>query len=277
MFRLIVFTLLPCYLFSHQVHVRDNKTDQVTNDLSKEISLFLFEKFKFNGKEHILYLGCKEGHKAALLSKLVTQGQVIGVDSLSPLIGKAQKTFSSHHFHNLSFIEANPYEFDCDKHFDVVFSFTDFQKIAEPTLFLKKMSKILKSNGTIALSIPVGLPLSLQEALEELLSQEKWRPFQHYFDSDFSSISLEDYKRQLENAGFEINLIEKRAQKKVFENTDQLIDFISSEFSSLKSLPTTSQASFIQSWIERYCELEGIEDQPPYLSPSYLVVIAHKK
>ncbi|MCH9632164.1 MAG: Trans-aconitate 2-methyltransferase [Chlamydiae bacterium] len=280
MFHKIISALLlqSVCLCAHAVHIWDGDDYHNNSDSQKRTAEFVIEKFSFNGDESVLDLGCGDGKISAKLSKLVPSGHTMGVDLSKNMIDFAQKNFPSNQFNNLSFSTGNACELDFENRFNVIFSFTALQWAQDHQKVLLGMHRALKANGTIAITMPMGLPLTVQQALEEMTAKDQWRRF---FTKDFSTgfnfVSLEQYQEILDKSGFKTNLIEKIAQKDFFESKEHLSKFMSQWLPYLRPIPNDLKAAFMSELLDRYIELEGIEaGDSVYFCPNHLTVIAHK-
>lgn len=277
--QLFYLLLLSSTLYTHEVHLWDEESYYNNNHAQQRIADYLLEKFKFHGKEKILDLGCGKGKITAQLTRSVSHGYVIGLDLSPNMVKYAQERFPVERYPNLAFYQGDANSIDYQNQFDVIFSFTGLQWVPDHEATLLKMYHALKHSGSVALSMPLGLPISLEQALGELMIQEKWRAFfPNDFQPGFNFISLENYRKLLLKTGFAIDLIEKRSQKDTFKTKGEFIDFVSQWFPYLRPIPKQLRTEFMNCLVNRYCELEEIdENQEIYFLPYQLAVIAHKK
>lgn len=266
-------------LFAYEVHIWDAK-DYAENSLSQQTTAeYILEKFKFNGHEHILDVGSGDGKITAELSNQLPQGEIIGLDLSPNMVEFAKNRFNSCNYHNLKFIQGDACSIPYENSFDVIFSFTTLQWAKDHRQVIDGMHKALKSNGTIALSMPTGLPLTVQQAVDETIAKPEWRSFFTNFTTGFNFINADEYQKLLQEAGFQVNLIEKRAQKDLFENKEILQKFMSQWFPYLRPIPPALKQNFMSEVLDRYFELEGIDNtqgKPVYFFPTHLIIIAHK-
>ncbi len=115
----------------------DNKHDFVA-----EYGKGLLEFVPDNMNQKILDLGCGTGTLTAQLSNLAHT--VIGVDSSSNMIEKAQ-----HQFQNIKFMQCDALALPFENEFDVVFSNAVFHWIDDHDALLKNVYKVLKKDGMI--------------------------------------------------------------------------------------------------------------------------------
>ena len=264
-------------LCAHAVHIWDGSDYHNNSESQKRSAEFIIEKFTFEGNEDVLDLGCGDGKISAKLSKLVPSGHATGLDLSKSMIEYAQQNFPPSQFNNLSFSTGNACELNFEDRFNVIFSFTALQWAEDHYKVLQGMHKALKADGTIAITMPMGLPLTVQQALEEMTAKDQWRGFFTDFSTGFNFVSLEQYQEILDKTGFKTNLIEKVAQKDIFESKEHLSQFMSQWLPYLRPIPNDLKAAFMSELLDRYIELEGIEaNEPIYFCPNHLTVIAHK-
>lgn len=264
-------------LSAYEVHSWDGSAYSKNSDSQKRTADYILDRFKFDGNEKILDLGCGEGKIAANLSALVPQGQIVGLDLSSSMIGFAEKNFPSEQFPNLDFMIGNATELHFEKEFDLIFSFTSLQWVQDHDKTLQGMHQSLKAGGTIALAMPLGLPLSIEQSIQELIHQEKWRDYFKDFKTGFNFVDPPLYKKMVESNRFQISHFEQHPQKDFFPSKDALSGFMSQWLPYLRPLPDSLKESFMSEMLDRYFELEEIDPNGSvYFYPTHLVVIAHK-
>lgn len=270
--------LFSSFLFSHEIHIWDANQYHENSESQKKTSEYILEKFTFNGHENVLDLGCGEGKISAYLASLIPKGKVTGVDLSPQMLAFAEENFPLSKHHNLNFQEGNACFLNFSNQFDIVFSFTALQWAENHEKALRSIRNALKPSGTVAISMPMGFPLSMQQVIDEMTAQSKWRDYYKDFSSGFNFVTLEEYKDLLFKVGFDINLIEKRPQKDLYQNKEALKGFLSQILPYLRPIPPEKKEEFMNQFIDRYLELEEIgEKDMPYFYPTHLIVIAHKR
>lgn len=136
----------------------------------KEAAADLLKHVLLKGDEAVLDVGCGEGKITAELAGKVVKGKVLGVGISSSMI-----SFAKNHFllSNLEFALKDAQRLDFSAQFDCVFSFTTLQWIQDHAAFLKGAHQSLKPFGTLALTMPLGLPQTLQQAVIECVNSAK--------------------------------------------------------------------------------------------------------
>lgn len=275
---ILVLSLFSSLLFSHEVHIWDANQYHKNSSSQKKTSEYILEKFTFNGHEKILDLGCGEGKITAHLAALIPNGKITGVDLSPQMLAYAEENFPLSQYQNLNFQQGNACFLDFDNQFDIVFSFTALQWAEDHEKALRSIRNALKPSGTAAIAMPMGFPLSMQQVIDEMLAQSTWKEYFNDFSSGFNFVNLEEYQDLLFKVGFDINLIEKRPQKDVYESKEALKGFLSQILPYLRPIPADKKEEFLSQFVDRYLELEEIgENEKPYFYPTHLIVIAHKR
>lgn len=99
----------------------------------------------------ILDVGCGPGSITADLAALVSQGKVIGCDSVESVLQQASDNAASRNLSNVSFkaADANALPFE-DNSFDIVHCHQVLQHVKDPVAILKEMRRVTKPGGLVA-------------------------------------------------------------------------------------------------------------------------------
>jgi trans-aconitate 2-methyltransferase len=109
----------------------------------KEWGTRIISEIHFNGREHILDLGCGDGVLTAQLAELVPQGSVLGIDSSQGMIEFACRTKKN----NLRFKLQDISSLDYEDEFDLVFSNAVLHWVKDHNRLLDNVYKCLKKGG----------------------------------------------------------------------------------------------------------------------------------
>lgn len=102
--------------------------------------------------QSILDLGCASGTFTNHLTKLFPQAKIYGVDVYDSAIKFAQKKYPY-----LNFIKADAHQLPFrESAFDLVICYETIEHVADPSLVLKEMRRILKKDGTAILAMDSG-------------------------------------------------------------------------------------------------------------------------
>ncbi len=99
----------------------------------------------------LLDVGCGPGTITADLSRLVGDGEVMGIDRSSDVVAAAAADFPRSRFPNLRFTTGDVYQLDfADESFDVVYAHQVLQHLADPVAALGEMRRVLRVDGILA-------------------------------------------------------------------------------------------------------------------------------
>jgi trans-aconitate 2-methyltransferase len=76
-------------------HEFNGEAYKISSTHQKEWGTRIISEIHFNGREHILDLGCGDGVLTAQLAELVPQGSVLGIDSSKGMIEVASRVKSA--------------------------------------------------------------------------------------------------------------------------------------------------------------------------------------
>tara|TARA_B110000879_G_scaffold209784_1_gene298316 strand:- start:426 stop:1262 length:837 start_codon:yes stop_codon:yes gene_type:complete len=119
----------------------------------QECAGFMLPKLKPNYK--LLDCGCGPGQIATGFAKLLSEGEVVGIDANIEHVNKARALAEKNNLTNMSVHQGNifnmPFE---DNTFDVAFFHTVICNIHDPITALKEVNRVLKPGGIIAAREP---------------------------------------------------------------------------------------------------------------------------
>jgi len=117
------------------------KQAKIATELEKKLLLDCGLKDVMN----VIDIACGPGITTSLISDLVPNGKVLGIDINNQLISLAKEQFSDRH--NTDFKKSSIYELKPCQSFDFAYSRFLFQHLTSPILALKNVYNTLKSNG----------------------------------------------------------------------------------------------------------------------------------
>ena len=202
--------------------------------------------------DHILDVGCGDGKITAEIANKLSKGSIIGVD-LSP----AMISFAKASFPSLIFKLKDAMDLDFNSEFDTVFSFTTLQWIQDHKAFLQGAYLALKPSGTLAITMPLGLPASLEEAVLEIIALPKWSSYFQNFSTGWNFVKQEEYEKLLSFQKFTPSRIAVVPQKDIFPSKEVFKNFIGQWFPYLRALPESLKKEFLAEVIDRFLELES--------------------
>ncbi len=90
---------------------------------------------------------------------------------------------------------------DFIKEFDLICSFTTLQWGQSHEVFLQGAYDSLKASGVLAITMPMGLPDSLQQAVLEVIGSPKWSSYFEGFVTGWNFVSKDQYVNYLSLKG----------------------------------------------------------------------------
>lgn len=225
----------------------------------KESASDLMKLIPITGSENVLDVGCGDGKITAALSKKLTLGHILGIDLSPSMIYFASQLYPESEYPNLQFELMSAEEVNFDQIFDLVVSFTAFQWIRDHSLVIRNIAKSLKSGGIYGVTMPVGLPKELEQAVNEVINQDRWGRFFVNFDSGWNFVGKEGYQALLEVEGFTVETIQVVPQEDLFPSLEVFRGFISQWFPYLRALPISLRDMFMDDVLNRYLELKPLD------------------
>ncbi len=199
----------------------------------------------------ILDVGCGDGKITAEIAARVPHGSIVGVDISPAMIEFAQKNYP-----HLQFFLKDAQQLDFDSQFDSVFSFTTLQWIQNHEAFLTGAYKSLKPKGTLAVTMPMSLPSTLEQAVTELMAAPEWAPYFREFSTGWNFVDEAHYGKLLASSHFVPSRLAVVPQRDVFPSRAAFEKFISQWFPYLRPLPENLKATFLTRVVDRFLALE---------------------
>lgn len=219
-----------------------------------DAAIQLLQHLRLNGHEQILDVGCGDGKITAKIADLVPRGCVIGIDSSSEMVDYARKSFCADHRINLKFIQQDAREFNYRGSLDVVFSSFSLQWLRNPILFFKNARSSLKPSGCIAITVPLGISVELENSISEVVSLSEWSKYFQTFHPEWYFIEVEKYKEMLIEVGFSLTHLNSLVQSVVFPSIEEFKKYIIPWFSYLNRLPQHLKQFFLEQILDKYLE-----------------------
>jgi trans-aconitate 2-methyltransferase len=204
------------------------------------------------GNERILDVGCGDGKITAVIAAKIPNGSIVGVDISPAMIAFAKETFP-----NLKFSLKDAQALDFDQEFDIIFSFTTQQWVQSHDAFLKGAYRSLKSNGILAVTMPMGLPSTIEQAVAELLFKPEWSGYFEGFSNGWNFIDDVNYGKLLAANQFTLERLTVVPQRDIFPSREAFEKFIGQWFPYLHPLPEQMKPVFLKLIVDRFLELES--------------------
>lgn len=257
--------------------------DYVANSLLqfKWAKKFFFDRFKWNGNEVVLDIGCGDGRLTQLVSKYVPNGSVIGMDSSESMIQHATQKYPAEIFPNLSFElshAANDGFYNkYNSKFDIIVSFHSLHWVDKQLEVLKGIKTALKPDGKAFLRLTSKGWDPIQEIADNLIITSKWQEHFTTFRDPINRFSKEEYQN-LVNAAELIPLrIEEVFENDTLSSVETLSKQIKSWLPHIKHLTASLQSEFLKDVVTTYLiQTPPDEDGTIHLYDCYLEVEVRK-
>lgn len=240
----------------------------------KEAASALMKFVQFKDHQRILDVGCGEGKITAGIAAQIPNGSVLGVDISPSMIDYAKQNFN--HLKNLSFEIKDAQELDFHESFDSLLSFTALQWVESHDAFLAGSRQSLKPGGILAVTMPMGLPYTLEQAVNETLLSPQWSPYFQQFSTGWNFVEKEEYEKLLLAHRFHPSRIEVVPQKDIFPSRAAFEGFISQWYPYLRPLPDELKKPFLTQVLDRFLELESPPNGEVHFNIRRLEVVANK-
>lgn len=254
-FLLLVLPLSTCCGEDQDYWKAEEYYQNSSSQKNAAADLMTFVTIKENAK--ILDVGCGDGKITAEISARIPKGSIIGVDISPAMIEFAKGTFPQKNYPNLHFLLKDAQNLDFDHEFDIVFSFTTLQWVQRHGDFLEGAYKSLKSDGILAVTMPMGLPPTLEQAVTELISTPEWSSYFSEFSTGWNFIDDTQYGKLLASKQFIHARLAVVPQRDIFPSREAFEKFISQWFPYLRPLPQNLKGVFLTQVIDRFLELES--------------------
>lgn len=245
-----------CIVLCHSLHAIDywKGAEYYENSSSqKEAASDLMKCVSFSDPQNILDIGCGDGKITAELAAKVPNGSVMGID-----ISPSMIDFAKEHFNlpNLQFSIKDAQQIDYEGEFDTIFSFTALHWVKSHESFLESAYRALKPGGTLAVTMPMGLPHTMEQAVNEIIALPQWAPYFAQFSTGWNFVEAVDYADMAANLKFSTCRIAVVPQKDIYPSREAFEKFIWQFFPYLRALPEEKKKTFFTQVVDRYLELE---------------------
>lgn len=221
----------------------------------KDAAADLMKYVNIKKSDTILDVGCGDGKITAEIAGKARH--VCGVDISPSMIDFAKTAFPSDRYKNLKFDLKDAQSLDYSKEFDTIFSFTALQWVGSHDAFLKGAYKALKRSGTIAVTMPMGLPSTMQQAVNEMIALPEYASYFEGFSTGWNFVDDVEYQKLLEANHFAAARLAVVPQKDVFPSKEAFKQFAGQWFPYLRPLPQDLRQAFFDRVVDRFLELES--------------------
>ena len=198
-----------------------------------------------------LDLGCGTGELTEMVSELLPDSRVLGIDSSKEMLEKASQKKRP----GLNF-ELCPIE-RVSGEWDLIFSNAAIQWVSNHDQLIPKLTSLLRPGGQIAVQLPANHKHPTQRLISELAREEPYSSALGVWGRGFSVLTIREYSELLYGCGAQdINVFEK-IYPHVLENVDAVIDWLSGTalLPYFERLPNELREDFLNSYRERLRDL----------------------
>ncbi len=158
---------------------------------------YILEFLSLKPKDKILDVGCGLGRFDGVIAE--RGAEVTGIDISEYAIEQARRRYKGRK--QLQFTCMNALNMDYESYFDKVicYHFIEHLTLADGRILLQKICKALKSEGVLAIGLPINDFTLVRRMLRIVVHQPQWGCRTHV-----TSFSLEEIEREITSSGFSI-------------------------------------------------------------------------
>lgn len=233
------------------------------------------KRITLRGNERVLDVGCGDGKVTAAIAEQVVGGVVIGVDVSKSMIDFATRSFSD--LKNLRFQKIDVADMRFSDDFDVVVSFSAVQWFLDQKKAFSHIFRSLKSGGAFLMALPSGYPEPLQQALDDLVTDDKWQKYFTRFRLGQVFHTRDEYEAILREQGFHQIIVEEVPAYDRFTNRDAFKDFVQQWLPHLVPIPKEEHERFMTELMDRYEHYQAPEaDGSVWFNKTQIEAVAKK-
>jgi trans-aconitate methyltransferase len=209
----------------------------------KEWGQKLISELHFIGTEKILDLGSGDGSLTSLLSNLVPDGRVLGIDASSGMIQTAKQIRKS----NLEFLLLDINVMDFEEEFDLIFSNAALHWILDHERLLENCYRVLCPGGAIRFNFAgEGNCSNFYAVVREAMEREDYKEYFFNFSWPWYMPPVDTYRRLVEQTRFRDIKVWPENADRYFPDEDAMIRWIDQPaiVPFLKHLPTDKGKTF---------------------------------
>jgi len=227
----------------------------------------------------VLDVGCGDAKVTAKIVRTKLAGSSIqGIDFSPKMVAYAKENFP-----DIKFQEMDAQKLTFRDEFDLIVSFTALHRVMDHTAFIQGANKSLRTNGILAITLPMNTPKMLDQAAIEVRSQDKWKKYfeghadEEYLSAPFNYGDKEKFSTLLEANGFTSMEVNGILQTQAFPNAKACEDFLLPWYPYLMPLPENLRRSFLEELVARFRALEApVANDEVHFKFNRLEVIAMK-
>ena len=245
------------------MHIWDPKVYEKSSSAQQKWAEELLSRFSIHGDERILDIGCGDGKITAEVTKLVPRGFIVGLDNSREMISFARDRFPPESWPRLAFQYGDASDLQYEDEFDLVLSFACLHWVQDHRPVLEGIKRSLKNGGRILMQFGGrGNAAGILEAIEELISEEKWSRYFEGFKFPYGFFGPEEYLTWLERADLEVLRVELVMKDMVQIGREGLVSwFRATWLPYIERVPKVLREDFIQEVVDRYIRAHPLDNE----------------
>ena len=221
----------------------------------------LIAKFKLQGDEAVLDIGCGDGKVTTLIADRLSRGKVLGIDSSLDMITLAKRRQSNYLKHRLKFKQMDVRCLNEKNRFDVVFSSAALHWVKRHLQIINRIQQAMKRNGRLLAQMGGrGNAADIVAVLDSMIKGH-WAQYFLSFSFPYGFHGSEEYSRWLTDAGLmtiRVELIEKDMLHKGREGFAGWIQ--TTWLPYLERIPSELRNTFIYEIIDNYLNTHPMDE-----------------
>lgn len=214
----------------------------------------------FQNDDAVLDIGCGDGRITTLITEKVPAGHVIGIDASAAMIQHAAKFEKK--YSNLSFEQQEATQLNFNHVFNWITSFSCLHWIKNQRAVWEGIYQALKTGGKAVVLFYKRHPY-LWDTIDSLMTKPQWKPYFKDFHTALHTpeyeCSKEEYAEILQDCGFKIISMEEETRMYVFEDRQELEDFIAAWLPHLSRIPEAQKNIFMEELCNDYFQIIPLE------------------
>jgi len=194
-----------------------------------------------------LDLGCGTGELTKMVSDMLPESEILGIDSSPQMLDKAYQLKSARLNFKLCSIE------DVDGKWDLVFSNAAIQWVDNHEELIPQLVSLLKPSGQLAVQLPANHKHPTQTIMTEIADEEPFKTALNSYQRRWSVLSIREYSELLYDSGArEIDVFEK-IYAHVLDDVDAIVKWLSGTalLPYFERLPEELHDDFLKIYSER--------------------------
>lgn len=231
-------------------HEFDGKQYEKASSHQYEWGRKLIAGLGLKGNERVLDLGCGDGGLTAIISELLPEGDVLGIDASQGMIDAALPKSRN----NLRFELQDINGIGFEDAFDVIFSNAALHWIKDHAGLLRNVRRALRPNGRVRFNFAgQGNCSAFFGVIQEAMAMERYKPYFFSFEWPWYMPSVEEYTRLAVSSGLQNLKVLGENADRYFPDRETMIRWIDqpSIVPLLPYLPEEKRSEFRDAVVQR--------------------------